>query len=408
MTIFKNKNSGFTILELLITLGILSFVILAATKLLTSNIHAVQTMVQSIHYTQNLRIATNQINDRIKKDNSVKVACNGSVLMINNRPLLDVNKKLTDTDNNAQLWLYDKGDDTAELRDHTGNDRVLADYIKSIELKDQPNGDPSYLNIIITVLDTPAAVLSVPKTFSFASEIPETPPENPNKVWQNFVTYSQKMTLADSIIYGPTTIVDITDQNPSNTTSLTNNNTVVRTAQIYVNNNLYLDMANLGYDQNSSIYVNGNVTYQNQLNIVGKIYYTGTFYQVNGGVVTPPHSYKVSSITLPSVSLPTPQPDSWYTGKGFTSNATPRNDMKYKGGSITFTNQTNVSNVCVYSTGDITIDNSSTVGGILYAPNGTATVNSSTFNGIIIANNIHIYNSSHVNYQTFDVNLLPF
>lgn len=402
MTAKQEKNAGFTILEVLITLAILSIVLMSATKLLTSNVKSVQAIDKNVEYTQNLRITTNQIMDRIKKDNNVKVEVIGNLLVIDNNPVLDTEKKETNA-NIAELWLYDKQDEdeSAELRDRAGN--VLAEYIKTINIVNQPNGDP-YLNIVIYLIDDAEmkeAVLSVPKVLSFSSVIPNEP--DPNAVWAGFLTYSSYLTVDNSaLIHGPTSTVFI--KNISSSDITIKNSAVIRALNIYANKDLELDnSASIGnVDGSSSIYVKGSVELKNSARFYGKLYYTGSYDGPPGNTI------KVSSITFPAVSMPVPQPDAWYLARGFTSNTNPVNGMKYKGGSITFDSRY-VSDVCVYSTGNIVIKNASTVSGILYAPNGSVILdNSATFRGVIIANEIIVKNSTRLYFEDFNTDDLPF
>ncbi|HHV63660.1 MAG TPA: type II secretion system protein [Peptococcaceae bacterium] len=402
----QNKNTGFTILEILVTLGILSIILMSATTLLTSNIKAVQAVDKNVEHTQNLRIATNQILDRIKKDNAVKVQYEAGVLIINDKPLLDTTIKTTNS-NSSQLWLYPNGN-TAELRDATGNNQVLAEYIEYITIDDEPNGKP-YLNIKIKVAEIEEAVLSIPKTFAFSSEIPDSP-DDPNAFWGKYITFSHRLEIQDATINGPDVYVYVANRNGS-TLQIHNSTTKIKTARVYVEKHLVIHDAVLGKDDGSSIfYVDGNVTFVNQAKIIGKVYYTGN---VNHDKEDD-NLHKVDSIDFPEISMPDPKPEAWFAENGFTADPTPRNNMKYSGNDYILLDNVTAGNVCIYTsyTGNaIELRNHATnVSGILYAPYGTVLIRSgATFSGLIVADEIIIENSNTtVNFQSFDTSDLPF
>lgn len=400
MVIKKTKSSGFTILEVLLTLAILSIILVSATTLLTANVKSVHETEKNVEYTQNLRIASNQIMDRLKKDNSVKVAYEGGLLMIDDKTFLDPSKKTTNT-HNAQLWVYGETDANAELmlRDvDTASDSVLAEYIKEITIN-QPN--ERYLNIKITMTDDEEAVLSVPLAFSFSSVIPD----GPSSVWGDFMIYTNRLVIQSGAkVIGPASIVYVANRTDQQCEIL-NSQTQFEVAQLYVEKQMKLQDAKIGNeDGSSSFYVDGTLNIVNQAEFIGSLYYTKNISQ------PPPNATKVDSIDFPDVSMPTPQSDSWYVDKGYSNNATPRDNMKYKGGSITFNMvRDGIENVSIYSTGDIEFANGSIVKGILYAPQGTVYMHDSTFEGIIIAHHIYIYNSNtHVTFKPFNINNLPF
>lgn len=399
----RTKSAGFTILEVLLTLAILSIILVSATTLLTANVKSVHETEKNVEYTQNLRIASNQIMDRIKKDNSVKVAYEGGLLMINDKIFLDPTKKVTNT-HNAQLWVYGETDTNAELmlRDEdTASDSVLAEYIKEITIN-QPN--ERYLNIKISMTDDAEAVLSVPLAFSFSSVIPDTP-DNPNSIWGDFMIYTHRLVIQSGAkVIGPASIVYVANRTDQQCT-IENSQTQFKAAKLYVEKKMKLQDAQIGNeDGSSSFYVDGTLNIVNQAKFIGSLYYTKNISQ------PPPNATKVGSIDFPDVSMPSPQSNDWYVDKGYTNNTTPRDNMKYKGGSITFNMvRDGIENVSIYSTGDIEFQNGSVVKGILYAPEGTVYIHDSTFEGIIIADRIYIYNSNtHVTFRSFDINNLPF
>ncbi len=396
----KTRSSGFTIIEVLLTIAILSIVLVSATTLLTANVKSVHETEKNVEYTQNLRIASNQIMDRIKKDNSVKIAFTDGLLMINDKIFLDPTKKVSNT-HNAQLWVYGETDANAELmlRDEvTTSDSVLAEYIKEITIN-QPN--ERYLNIKITMTDEEEAVLSVPLAFSFSSVIPD----GPSSVWGNYMIYTHRLVIQSGAkVIGPASIVYVANRTDQQCEIL-DSQTQFEAAQLYVEKQMKLQDAKIGNeDGSSSFYVDGTLNIVNQAKFIGSLYYTKNISQ------PPPNATKVDSIDFPDVSMPSPQSNDWYVDKGYSNNATPRDNMKYKGGSITFNMvRDGIENVSIYSTGDIELKNGSIVKGILYAPQGTVNIHDSTFEGIIIADRIYIYNSNtHVTFKPFNINNLPF
>ncbi|ABZ82858.1 conserved hypothetical protein [Heliomicrobium modesticaldum Ice1] len=166
-----------------------------------------------------------------------------------------------------------------------------------------------------------------------------------------------------------------------------------------------------------NIYVNGNLELGWTPTIKGTIYYTGT--------LTVPNNYdssivkKTKKVTglddfqIPNFSIPNLQQDSWYFSRGYTSDPTMKNNMKYFGNSISFKNWGDpyCNNVTIASKGNITLQGNLHFSGILFAPNGKVTIEDScTFQGIIVANQVSVTGNAGVTFQRIidDESKLPF
>lgn len=195
----------------------------------------------------------------------------------------------------------------------------------------------------------------------------------------------------------------------------------IATKNIYIEGNVNAQNFELGIPGGrSSVYIDGNIAFsggsKDRPRIHGDLYCTGTVSYasyLDSSIITHTVNY-VTSIPVPNFPIPPVKADQWYQNKGYTSNTTPHDNMKYYGDSYTFPTWETFDNVIVVAkTGNIKLpdDVHCTGNGILFAPNGNVIVaGSSTFTGIIVAKRVEVTGDAHVTFKqpTLGAEDLPF
>lgn len=181
----------------------------------------------------------------------------------------------------------------------------------------------------------------------------------------------------------------------------------IETKKIYIEGDVSLDgSAELGsYNGSSEIYVKGNisVTGGNRGGIYGHLFYTGNLV-VSPWIRLSAVAVKVHELDFSPFNVPELKPDVWYAEKGYTSDGTPKEKLKFFGENYTFPSWGTYTDVIIASKEDITLPGNVHVTGILFAPEGKVEISgSSTFQGVIIANTVSVQGNAKVNYQSMEV-----
>ncbi|WP_010099180.1 prepilin-type N-terminal cleavage/methylation domain-containing protein [Ornithinibacillus scapharcae] len=187
---------------------------------------------------------------------------------------------------------------------------------------------------------------------------------------------------------------------------------------VYVNGNLRLKDAVI----NGNIYVNGDVElgWTPTLNGNSKIYYTGTLSHPDnyreGILRNVVQQEQVAVQSIPNNRIPNLRDDSWFMENGYTNTITSDQNMKIFGNNINLDSHYNstadkyvdsFTNFIIVSKGDISIGGKSWINkfsGLVIAPNGKVTFNGSSFEGIVIARDgFHVKSGgTKVNYLHID------
>ena len=204
------EEKGFTLIELTITMAILSIILVFMSQLLNFNIRLTKTEGKKLEYTQNARIAANLIQGRIRQLDSSSVEYDdgggGILVKVSNAEgssvVLDTVAKTVNA-NNSLLWYYNDGSEYGELRDNSSpTNKVLAQYIRGINIARSTNG--KYIDILIqSGPEEPGSkdfILSIPLK-STGDENTPSPTPTPSPLTEGLVGYPFNGNLEDTTPY---------------------------------------------------------------------------------------------------------------------------------------------------------------------------------------------------------------
>lgn len=157
---YPDRKKGYTLVELMITLGILGIILLFMSQLLNFNIRHVKQEDMKVEYMQNARLAANYILKKVNQNNitDIQYIENGSqkIIKIAGQVVFDATKSASRPSGSPALWYYfaadyfGSGNNYGELKDV--NDKTLASYIKEISVQDMSKQDVNNnsLKVVIT------------------------------------------------------------------------------------------------------------------------------------------------------------------------------------------------------------------------------------------------------------------
>ena len=166
---------------------------------------------------------------------------------------------------------------------------------------------------------------------------------------------------------------------------------------VYVADNLALENCRI----HGNMYVNGNVALDwgvPTMDTGKNIYYTGTLTHPNNYdqafLNRCIHQTSVPSLSMPSQTLPSLKPDTWYQAQGYSTSTSGKlsNYLNVSADSFTSYDSSDtqgVTNIVIIAkNGDINLNSfwqHYPVTGVLYAPNGKVTFSGNSFTGVVIA-----------------------
>ncbi|QZY56982.1 PilW family protein [Crassaminicella profunda] len=418
-TNLKNTK-GVTLIELLVVLALLGMILSLGYSLNFFGIHTFTKGSIQANVQQKVRLAADFITKEIRYATNLKIIDPSQPIP----PKDDIEEDL--------YYIFINGN-TIEHR-YKGNSRIITDSIqtlsfeRAIEESTKKTID-NILNFEIVGSDkkqtynmkSEALIINLPKNNKILNENEDKPSiaicykktlpieSNPNEQWGDYVLVTNYLKIGGS-----------SNINALDTTSFINGNytstgsSYIDASEIYIHDNIKMTgSTRLGKSDNSnSIYVNGDIKLEGTSKIYENLYYTGKIKFPKSWSNGPGN--KIDNIDFPDISIPPLKSDSWYSDRGFTSNATTKDTMKYFGDSYTFKSWNSpwndiFSDVIIVSKKDIKLSGSTRASGILFAPNGKVTITgSASFDGIIIAKEIHLSGSASIKYKPCALNDLPF
>lgn len=428
--IFNAK--GLTLVELIVTMAIFVMIIMVVYPMISFTYKTSNTQLKESNQRNEVRVVSAYLKSDIEYSKAITLT--STTLNIVNS-------------NNENISYYISGSG--------GNNYLVRKMGSTTEFKDIPNIEFNKVNdhLIKTKIITDIAKNKFTEFKIFKWEMKIVMPSNANDIIINdkvFVLSNQVIIDGSSTVSGTDATVIVKQGMNLKGGGLQ----YIATKKIYINGNLSLDNgAGIGKtDYTSSIYIkgsctvdgdsrlygntviegnlkvsnpklNGNIYVDGNFEIIGgsyedfkkmavHIYYTGTLKKPDYyGSIQATKVASVEDIIFPNIDIPPMKPDSWYAEKGYTSNATLRNNMKFIGANLNFKDWGNntFTNVVIASKGDISLKGNVHVSGILFAPNGQVLIDgSSTFKGLIIANETNVTGDAHVTFEAVGITELPF
>lgn len=421
------KNTkGVTLVELLVVLALLGMILSLGYSLNFLGMNIFTKGSSQANIQQKVRLASDFITKEVRYATDLKI--------------LNLSEPIPEKDNiEEDLYYIFIHDNIIEHR-YKGNSKIITDEIQKLSFekatdKITEKDIDNILNFEIVGNDkkqnynikSEALIMNLPKNSKILNENEDKPSiaicykktlpieSNPNEQWENYVLMTTKLTCkGSSNINAPEATIVVKDSPEDFEIKLSggpSNGIIAK--RMYTDQNINLiGSAILGTINNpGSFYIDGNVKLNGSAYIHGELYYTGN--------LKIPHwinisDNKVANIDFPDISMPSLKTKGWYTERGFTSNTETKDNMKYFGDSYTFQSWNSpwndiFSDVVIVSKKNITLSGDVDASGILFAPNGKVTITgSSSFEGIVIAKEIHLSGNVYIKYKSYDLNNLPF
>ncbi|MBU5485342.1 prepilin-type N-terminal cleavage/methylation domain-containing protein [Clostridium sp. MSJ-11] len=405
----KKLKKGFTLVELIIAIGIFSFIVVTAYSIMNSSSIFINKQINNVNKQNDIRVAIEWITKDLQSSDSLTCNETGEVLysVKNNGKEVKYIKEYQGVirEENVYKIIREDNKDKFILIENIPVEGFLIDKLDNffsvkICIKDKFNKDREEQFHIST------------KKNVFVVNKPE---DGNGGDWGNCVIVSKYLDVSGgAIIEAPDSTIIVRDDKDS--IMKLNGGINIFAAKIYISHSLDLDgSAKIGNaDNSSSIYIDGDINLNGNAYIYKSLYYTGKL-DVKHWIDV--EGKKVDKINFPNVSVPSLELDKWYIERGFKyiKKGSSIHDLASDGMKILFEDSyrfpswSTYSNVNVVSKEDITLSGNVNIDGILFAPNGRVNIAAgSSFTGIIIAKDVEISGGAQVKFQQFNIKDLPF
>ncbi|SHJ71483.1 prepilin-type N-terminal cleavage/methylation domain-containing protein [Anaerobranca californiensis DSM 14826] len=400
---FKNIK-GLTLVELIVTIAILSLVATIAYPMVASSQTLAYRQINNSHDRNDLRLAMSYLNNDIKYSTDAIVFEDGNEL------------RLISLNGDTIIYKFEEGNRLIRQRGETNIETVK--FLGIIEgTFDIQSSTPSLVSITLATEDKETSFSVARFNYSLVLKDKDNGIINEENII-DFITNRKTYFIAktfgitnnvhfQTVLGNPGAIYIKPEGGTYELQQLNASNNI--NIDIFIDGNLSLNAQNIRLHGN--LYVNGNVYcngYKFHPSSSVRIYYTGGKGSCNPNTSNIKEIIKIE--TFPKLSLPKLREDNWYNQNGYQNSTALSNGKKYFfTNDVTLNLSGNVSNVIIVSKGNIsiTIPNNSQLQALIFAPNGKVTLNGNnmTFEGLIIANEVNIPgNSVTIKYNE---NVLP-
>ncbi|WP_315119373.1 prepilin-type N-terminal cleavage/methylation domain-containing protein [uncultured Clostridium sp.] len=405
----KKFKKGFTLVELIIVIGIFSFIVGLAYSVINSSSIFINKQINNVNKQNDIRVTVEWITKDLQSSDSLTYNETEEIIYCigNNGREVKYIKEEQGAINGEKVYkiIREDNEDRFILIENIPLGGFVIDKLDNlfsvkILIKDKFNKDREEEFYVTTKKNV--AIIDKPE-------------EEKDGQWGNCVIVANYLDVSGgAAVEAPDSTIIVRDDK-DNTMKLTGGISI-SAANIYISHNLDLEgSARIGNDDNSSsIYIDGDVNLNGDSYIYKTLYYTGKL-DVQHWIDV--EGKKVDKINFPNIWVPSLELEEWYIEKGFKyikkhsiTEGTASDGMKVLfEDSYRFPSWQSYSKVNVVSKEDITLSGNVNVNGILFAPNGTVNVGAgSSFAGIIVAKDVQISGGAKVKFQKFNIKDLPF